>query len=75
MWTLQSFWQVSSVTASASVLGVDIDVEAELTLREATDGGTDRVGAIASIQMTNVPMTHEKLIKRATTLRLADACS
>ena len=53
---------VSSVTAFASVLGVDIDAGAELALREATDGaaptGPDR---LILFKVTDAPTTHEKL--------------
>ena len=53
---------VSSVTAFASVLGVDIDAGAELTLREATDGeapiGPNR---LILFKVTDAPTTHEKL--------------
>jgi precorrin-2/cobalt-factor-2 C20-methyltransferase len=53
---------VSSVTAFASVLGVDIDAGAELMLREATDGtaptGPDR---LILFKVTDAPTTHEKL--------------
>jgi Precorrin-2 methylase len=53
---------VSSVTAFASVLGVDIEAGAELTLREATDGaalvGPDR---LILFKVTDAPTTYEKL--------------
>jgi len=53
---------VSSVTAFASVLGVDIDAGAELTLREATDGeapiGPNR---LILFKVTDAPTTYEKL--------------
>ena len=53
---------VSSVTAFASVFGVDIEAGAELTLREATDGaapvGPDR---LILFKVTDAPTTHEKL--------------
>ena len=53
---------VSSVTAFASVLDVDIEAGAELTLREATDGaapvGPDR---LILFKVTDAPTTHEKL--------------
>ncbi|MBZ6497199.1 cobalt-factor II C(20)-methyltransferase [Haloterrigena longa] len=53
---------VSSVTAFASVLGVEIDAGAELTLREATEGeapiGPDR---LILFKVTDAPTTHEKL--------------
>ena len=53
---------VSSVTAFASVLGIDIDAGAELTLREATDGGAS-IGPnrLILFEMTDAPTTHEKL--------------
>jgi len=53
---------VSSVTAFASVLGVDIDAGAELTLREATDGGAP-VGPdrLILFKVTDAPTTHERL--------------
>jgi precorrin-2/cobalt-factor-2 C20-methyltransferase len=53
---------VSSVTAFASVLGVDIDAGAELTLREATDGeapiGPNR---LILFKVTDAPTTYEKM--------------
>ncbi|WP_277543349.1 cobalt-factor II C(20)-methyltransferase [Haloarcula laminariae] len=53
---------VSSVTAFAAVLGVDIEAGSELTLREATDGaapvGPDR---LILFKVTDAPTTHEKL--------------
>ncbi|RJT07858.1 cobalt-factor II C(20)-methyltransferase [Halococcus sp. IIIV-5B] len=53
---------VSSVTAFASMLGVDIDAGGELALREATDGaapvGPDR---LILFKVTDAPTTHEKL--------------
>jgi len=55
---------VSSMTAFASVLGVDIDAGAELTLREATDGvaptGPNR---LILFKVTDAPATHEKLVE------------
>ncbi|QAU12014.1 cobalt-factor II C(20)-methyltransferase [Halorubrum sp. BOL3-1] len=55
---------VSSMTAFASVLGIDIDVGAELTLREATDGvaptGPNR---LILFKVTDAPTTHEKLVE------------
>ena len=55
---------VSSMTAFASVLGVDIDAGAELTLCEATGGeapiGPDR---LILFKMTDAPTTHEKLVE------------
>ena len=53
---------VSSVTAFASVLGVEIDAGAELTLREATDGdapiGPNR---LILFKVTDAPTTYEKM--------------
>ena len=53
---------VSSVTAFASVLGVDIDAGAELTLREATDGsapiGPNR---LILFKVTDAPKTYEEM--------------
>jgi len=53
---------VSSVTAFASVLGVDIDAGAELTLREATDGeapiGPNR---LILFKVTDAPTTYDKM--------------
>jgi precorrin-2/cobalt-factor-2 C20-methyltransferase len=53
---------VSSVTAFAAVLGVDIDAGTELTLREATDGrapvGPDR---LILFKVTDAPTTYERL--------------
>ena len=53
---------VSSVTAFASVLGIDIDAGTELTLREATDGAAP-VGPnrLILFKVTDAPTTHEKL--------------
>lgn len=53
---------VSSVTAFASVLGVDVDAGAELTLREATNGGAP-VGPdrLLLFKVTDAPTTHERL--------------
>ena len=53
---------VSSVTAFASVLGVDIDASAELTLREATDGAAPTgPNRLILFKVTEAPTTHEKL--------------
>ena len=53
---------VSSVTAFASVFGVDIEAGEELCLREAADGaaptGPERM---ILFKVTDVPTTHEKL--------------
>ena len=50
------------MTAFASVLGVDIDAGAELTLREATDGeapiGPNR---LILFKVTDAPTTYEKM--------------
>jgi len=53
---------VSSVTAFASVFGVDIEAGSELTLREATDGAAS-VGAdrLILFKVTDAPTTHQKL--------------
>jgi len=55
---------VSSMTAFASVLGVDIDAGAELTLREAT-GGTAPIGPdrLILFKVTDAPTTHKKLVE------------
>ena len=55
---------VSSMTAFASVLGVNIDAGAELTLREAT-GGTAPVGPdrLILFKVTDAPTTHKKLVE------------
>jgi len=55
---------VSSMTAFASVLGVNIDAGAELTLREAT-GGTAPIGPdrLILFKVTDAPTTHEKLVE------------
>ena len=55
---------VSSVTGFASVLGVDIDAGAELTLREAT-GGTAPIGPdrLILFKVTDAPTTHKKLVE------------
>ena len=55
---------VSSMTAFASVLGVNIDAGAELTLREAT-GGTAPMGPdrLILFKVTDAPTTHEKLVE------------
>jgi len=52
------------MTAFASVLGVDIDAGAELTLREAT-GGTAPIGPnrLILFKVTHAPTTHEKLVE------------
>jgi precorrin-2/cobalt-factor-2 C20-methyltransferase len=54
---------VSTVTAFATALGVEIGAGSELTLREAADGrapvGPDR---LVLFKVTDVPSTHEKLI-------------
>jgi precorrin-2/cobalt-factor-2 C20-methyltransferase len=53
---------VSSVTAFASVLGVDIDAGAELALREATDGAAPTgPNRLILFKVTDAPTTHEKL--------------
>jgi precorrin-2/cobalt-factor-2 C20-methyltransferase len=53
---------VSSVTAFASVLGVDIDAGAELALREATDGAAPAgPNRLILFKVTDAPTTHEKL--------------
>jgi len=55
---------VSSMTAFASVLGVDIDAGAELTLCEAT-GGEAPIGPdqLILFKVTDAPTTHEKLVE------------
>lgn len=53
---------VSSVTAFASILGVDIDAGAELTLREATDGAAPTgPSRLILFKVTDAPTTHEKM--------------
>jgi precorrin-2/cobalt-factor-2 C20-methyltransferase len=53
---------VSSVTAFASVLGIDIDAGAELALREATDGAAPTgPNRLILFKVTDAPRTHEKL--------------
>jgi precorrin-2/cobalt-factor-2 C20-methyltransferase len=54
---------VSTVTAFATALDIEISAGSELTLREAADGrapvGPDR---LVLFKVTDVPSTHEKLI-------------
>jgi precorrin-2/cobalt-factor-2 C20-methyltransferase len=53
---------VSSVTAFASVLGVDLDAGAELALREATNGAAPTgPNRLILFKVTDAPTTHEKL--------------
>lgn len=53
---------VSSVTAFASVFGVDIEAGEELCLREAADGAAPTCPErMILFKVTDVPTTHEKL--------------